>query len=106
MKGKHETILNTDCRHEGNSAGINMKSFAQKYQYLRRAQKRFLAGTNCTTPELAVSLGERTIEQWADIVQEELERDSQPILRVFQTRGITSPVSSQVDALKINLTKK
>jgi hypothetical protein len=106
MKGKHETILNTDCRPEGNSAGINMKSFPEKYQYLRRAQKRFLAGTNCTTPELAVSLGQRTIEQWTDIVQEELERDSQPVLRVFQPRGIISPVSFQVDALKINLEEK
>jgi hypothetical protein len=106
MKGKHETILNTDCRPDHNGAGINMKNFAQKYQYLRRAQKRFLAGTNCTTPELAVSFGERTIEQWADIVQEELERDSQPVLRVFQPRGIISPVSSQVDVLKINLEEK
>jgi hypothetical protein len=85
---------------------ISMKSFAQKYEYLRRAQKRFLAGTKYATPELAVSFGERTIEQWADIVQEELEQDSQRVLTSFQPRGIISPVSFQVDVHKINFKEK
>jgi hypothetical protein len=85
---------------------ISMKNFAQKYEYLGRAQKRFLAGTKSATPELAVSFGERTIEQWADIVQEELERDSQRVLTSFQPRGIISPVSFQVDARNINLEEK
>jgi hypothetical protein len=85
---------------------ISVKNLAQKYEYLRRAQKRFLAGTKSATPELAVSFGERTIEQWADIVQEELERDSQRVLTSFQPGGIISPVSFQVDAHKINLKEK
>lgn len=56
---------------------INMKPYLEKYQYLKRAQKRFLTGTKCKTPEIAVTLGERSVKQWADIVQEELEKQLQ-----------------------------
>ena len=54
-----------------------MKPYLEKYQYLKRAQKRFLTGTKCKTPEIAVTLGERSVKQWADIVQEELENQLQ-----------------------------
>ena len=54
-----------------------MKTYFEKYQYLKRARKRFLAGTNCKTPEIAVALGARSVKQWADIVQEELEKQLQ-----------------------------
>ena len=54
-----------------------MKPYLEKYQYLKRAQKRFLTGTKCKTPEIAVTLGERSVKQWADIVQEELEKQLQ-----------------------------
>jgi hypothetical protein len=56
---------------------IRMRPHLGKYQYLKRAQKRFLAGTNCKTPEIAVALGARSIKQWAEVVQEELEKQLQ-----------------------------
>ena len=46
---------------------IGMRPSLEKYQYLKRAQKRFLTGTKCKTPEIAVTLGERSVKQWADI---------------------------------------
>ena len=50
-----------------------MKPNSEKYQYLRLARKRFLFGTGCLSPERAVAKGERSIEQWAAVVREELE---------------------------------
>lgn len=50
-----------------------MKPSSEKYQYLRRARKRFLSGTGCLSPERAVAKGDRSIEQWAAFVREELE---------------------------------
>ena len=50
-----------------------MKPNSEKHQYLRRARKRFLSGTGCLSPERAVAKGERSIEQWAAFVREELE---------------------------------
>jgi hypothetical protein len=39
--------------------------------YLKRASKRFLAGTRCKWPCDAVESGIRTLEQWASILAEE-----------------------------------
>jgi hypothetical protein len=72
-----------------------MKPYIEKYQYLKRAQKRFLAGTNCKTPELAVVLGERSIEQWADLVQEELEGQSEQPSKTYAERKTAQHVSSE-----------
>ena len=51
-----------------------MKPNSEKYQYLRHARRRFLSGTGCSSPERAVAKGQRSIEEWARIVREELER--------------------------------
>lgn len=45
--------------------------------YLRRSAKRFLAGTSCRSPFEAVMRGSRTLEQWADILDEERELELQ-----------------------------
>ena len=68
-----------------------MKPYLEKYQYLKRAQKRFLIGTKSKTPEIAVTLGERSVKQWADIVQEELEKQ-------LQRAGFGRTSRSQSDA--------
>ncbi len=72
-----------------------MKPHVEKYQYLKRAQKRFLAGTNCKTPELAVVMGERSIEQWADLVQEELEGQFEQPNKTYLQRKTAQHVSSE-----------
>jgi hypothetical protein len=72
-----------------------MKPQVEKYQYLKRAQKRFLAGTNCKTPELAVVLGERSIEQWADLLREELEGQSEQPSKTYAERKTAQHVSSE-----------
>jgi hypothetical protein len=41
--------------------------------YFKRASKRFLEGTRCTSPCDAVAIGLRTLEQWAAILAEERE---------------------------------
>jgi hypothetical protein len=48
-----------------------------KNDYVKRASRRFLAGTGCSTPERAVTRGMRSIEEWTDILGEELERQLQ-----------------------------
>jgi hypothetical protein len=72
-----------------------MKPHVEKYQYLKRAQKRFLAGTTCKTPELAVVLGERSIEQWADLLREELEGQSEQPNKTYLQRKTAQHVSSE-----------
>ncbi len=61
-----------------------MKQTADKYQYLRRARRRFLAGTGCTSPDKAVTRGERSVEEWADLIREELERQTRAAREPFQ----------------------
>jgi hypothetical protein len=73
-----------------------MKPYIEKYQYLKRAQKRFLAGTNCKTPELAVVLGERSIEQWADLLREELEGQSEPPQKTYAQRKTAQHLASEL----------
>jgi hypothetical protein len=72
-----------------------MKPYVEKYQYLKRAQKRFLAGTNCKTPELAVVLGERSIEQWTDLLREELEGQSGLPHKTYAQRKATQHLTSE-----------
>jgi hypothetical protein len=72
-----------------------MKPYIEKYQYLKRAQKRFLAGTNCKTPELAVVLGERSIEQWADLLREELEEQAEPTRKTYVQRKTAQHLASE-----------
>ena len=55
-----------------------MKPNSEKYQYLRLARRRFLAGTGCSSPERAVAKGQRSIEEWSRVVREELERQVKP----------------------------
>jgi hypothetical protein len=50
---------------------------AAKNDYVKRASRRFLAGTGCSTPERAVARGVRSIDEWTDILVEELERQAQ-----------------------------
>ncbi len=45
----------------------------QKTNYLRRSTKRFLGFTRYRSPFEAVLCGVRTLEQWADILNEERE---------------------------------
>ncbi len=45
--------------------------------YLRRSAKRFLLGTGCRSPFEAVMRGSRTLEHWADILDEERELELQ-----------------------------
>lgn len=58
-----------------------MKPNSEKYQYLQRARRRFLAGTGCNSPERAVAKGQRSIEEWARFVREELEQQVKPVER-------------------------
>jgi hypothetical protein len=72
-----------------------MKPYVEKYQYLKRAQKRFLAGTNSKTPEMAVTLGERSIEQWADVIREELEGQSEQPHKTYAQRKTAQHQASE-----------
>jgi hypothetical protein len=72
-----------------------MKPYLEKYQYLKRAQKRFLAGTNAKTPELAVVLGQRSIEEWADLVREELERQIEQPQKTYAQRKTAQHLASE-----------
>ena len=47
----------------------------RKINYMKRAAKRFLAGTNCRIPVEAVETGIKTLTEWVDILAEEREID-------------------------------
>ncbi len=46
-----------------------------KLSYLRRASKRFIQGTGKRTPWEAVEAGLRSLTDWAQVLDEERERD-------------------------------
>jgi hypothetical protein len=57
----------------GSPAPRSAKRFT-KNDYVKRASRRFLAGTGCATPASAVARGARSIEEWSDVLLEEFER--------------------------------
>ena len=73
-----------------------MKPNSEKYQYLRLARKRFLSGTGCLSPERAVAKGERSIEQWAAVVREELELQAKAVRRSVNTAPVTTQENASV----------
>ena len=46
----------------------------KKGNYMKRAAKRFLEGTSCRIPVEAVELGIKSLTEWADILNDERER--------------------------------
>jgi hypothetical protein len=72
----------------------------QKYAYVKRAAKRFLEGTNCSSPVLAVEKGIRSLSDWAVVLLDELEldqemREADAVLRrkqrLFRRRAMKQP---------------
>jgi hypothetical protein len=53
--------------------------------YVKRAAKRFLEGTNCSSPVGAVEKGIRSLSDWAVVLLDELELEK-------ETRGADSAV--------------
>ena len=49
----------------------------KRVNYMKRATQRFLEGTKYRSPVEAVEAGLRTLGQWADILAEERELESQ-----------------------------
>jgi hypothetical protein len=47
----------------------------RKINYMKRAAKRFLAGTTCRIPVEVVELGFKSLTEWVDILAEEREFD-------------------------------
>jgi hypothetical protein len=47
----------------------------RKINYMKRAAKRFLAGTTCRIPAEAVEAGIKSLTEWVDILSEEREFD-------------------------------
>ncbi len=47
----------------------------RKINYMKRAAKRFLAGTNCRVPVEVVELGIKSLTEWVDTLAEEREFD-------------------------------
>jgi hypothetical protein len=47
----------------------------RKINYMKRAAKRFLAGTTCRIPVEAVEAGIKSLTEWVDILAEEREFD-------------------------------
>ncbi len=47
----------------------------RKINYMKRAAKRFLAGTNCRVPVEVVEAGVKSLTEWVDILSEEREFD-------------------------------
>ena len=48
----------------------------RKVNYMKRAAKRFLEGTNCRIPVEAVEQGIKSLTEWSDILNEERERQN------------------------------
>ena len=46
----------------------------KKTSYMKRAAKRFLEGTSCRIPVEAVEAGIKSLTEWADILNDERER--------------------------------
>jgi hypothetical protein len=55
-------------------------------QYLRRSKKRFLEGIRASSPFEAVMQGIRTLEQWADILNQERELEIERLSLKRETR--------------------
>jgi hypothetical protein len=47
----------------------------RRINYMKRAAKRFLAGTSFRIPAEVVEAGLKSLEEWSDVLNEERERD-------------------------------
>jgi hypothetical protein len=61
-----------------------------KSTYITRAKKRFLEGTSYRVPVEAVQRGRRTLEQWAEILNE--ERDLEMLKSTMSRTVVSQPV--------------
>ena len=67
----------------------------KRSSYLKRASQRFLTGTKFKSPIAAVEAGARTLEDWADILAEEREAETNLILEHRTQRRLHRPIGLQ-----------